>query len=652
MATLSKNEQITRVIKNIKGLVPQDILISCPNWAEKNRYLPQKISRKVGKFSFENAPYCREIAECFSKNNPIREIAIMKGTQLGLTTSVIENAIGYMIDSDPAPSMFVFPTDADCKAYKETKIDGLIDNSGLRSKIFAETENRNTRRTGDTAQKLDFPNGFLKFVSARKGNALRSSHIKYLFLDELDGYPEEIRGEGSPLEIAKRRTDFYSNVRKICYNSTPVLSHKSKINELYKQGDQRKYLVPCPHCGTKQELVFYVSDGGEYSRKKAILKNKVRCKPYGLMFDVAKCKEGDYSSVRYRCRHCGEEFEDYYKKSIEQEGEWIPTTSSKIPFFRSYHISSLYSLEKPWWQVVHAFISAGNDPKNLQTFYNLDLGLPFEDRTGGVEYQTVHRLKDYDMPNNHVPEEALFMTAVADVQRDRIEVEIKAWGDRYRCWGIDHRVFRGNTSDIDDPCWQELAKITDEVFTDERQIELMLVDSGDGEMRDVVYHFCDIYGDGLILPLKGFVSSTRTREKFKIAEIKELEGLYLIEIYVDLYKNTLARYLNQDDREGDIYPDGWFTFASTYSDEYFRQLTTERKVKVTTPGGLTSVKWVQHGRNEAFDLNVYSLAVCDLFIYQQSTIFLGLENANPRAVFEYLKIARGLMKPPSGEQGE
>ena len=116
MATLTKKEQITKIFNNVSKFIPTDILISCPEWAEKNRVMSQRISRKTGPFSFENAPYCREICDCFSKNNPVREVAIMKGVQLGLTTSVIENVIGYMIDNDPAPSMFVFPTDADCKS--------------------------------------------------------------------------------------------------------------------------------------------------------------------------------------------------------------------------------------------------------------------------------------------------------------------------------------------------------------------------------------------------------------------------------------------------------------------------------------------------------------------------------------------------------
>ena len=263
---------------------------------------------------------------------------------------------------------------------------------------------------------------------------------------------------------------------------------------------------------------------------------------------------------------------------------------------------------------------------------------------GGVEYQTVQRLRDTSMPNNVVPAEALILTCAADVQRDRIECEIKAWGDRFRCWGIDHRIFKGNTSDVYDPCWAEFAKIKDEVFTDGKQVEIMLVDSGDGELRDVVYSFCDLFGDGLIMPLKGFVSTTRTREKFRIAEIKEFEGIALVEIFVDLYKNTLSRYLSQEERIDGDYPDGWFTFANGYSDEYFRQLTTERKVKVTTPGGLTTIKWVQHGRNEAFDLNVYNLAAIDMLIQQTSMLVLGYDSSNPREVFEYLKTQKEYKK--------
>ena len=619
----SKTRQIDKVFSIIEALVPSDTLMTVSEWAEKHRYLDSKASGRSGLFEYDNAPYCKEIADRFSKNDPTQEIAIMKGVQLGLTTSVIENVIGYSIDIDPCPLMFVFPNKEQAEEYKKIKIDGLVDDSDLRKKITAETDNRNTRRTGDTASLLEFKGGFLKFVSANNPKELRSTHIKKVFLDELDGYPDELKKEGDPVQIASSRTDTYSELgRKVCYNSTPLLKHNSKIYAYYLKGDQRKYFVPCPHCGEMQELVFYNSDGGLYNEELAVEKDGKKYKPFGILFNKEECLEGDYSSVRYRCKYCGGEFEDYYKKSIEKKGEWRTTAKSKAPYYLSYHISALYSLSRPWWKIVERFINAGKDPKKLQVFYNLDLGLPFEERTGSVEIQQVKRLRDETAEPNVVPKEALFLTCAADVQSNRIEADIRAWGDRFRGWGIDHRIFYGNPLDIYDPCWQQFRAIQDEVFTDGRKIDLQAVDSGDGGSQSAVYDFCETFGEGAIFPLKGLRITERTKEKFKISEVSNYNNFSLFEIYVDFYKNTLARYFSQEERTDETdYPDGWHSFANSYSDEYFRQLTTEQRVKTTTPSGAVKLQWIQHGRNEAFDLNVYNLALADLYI-QNFSIYL------------------------------
>ena len=147
----------------------------------------------------------------------------------------------------------------------------------------------------------------------------------------------------------------------------------------------------------------------------------------------------------------------------------------------------------------------------------------------------------------------------------------------------------------------------------------------------------------MIMPLKGLRVTERTKEKVRVSEIKDYRMISLVEIYVDLYKNTLARYFSQEEPLNDsYYPDGWHTFANSYTDEYFRQLSTEQRVKVVTPGGGIKIQWKQHGRNEAFDLNVYNLAAADLFIKNFSIYVLGLEYTDPKRVFDYLKAIRGL----------
>ena len=45
-----------------------------------------------------------------------------------------------------------------------------------------------------------------------------------------------------------------------------------------------------------------------------------------------------------------------------------------------------------------------------------------------------------------MPAGGLFLTAGADVQRDRIEVEVVAWGRGKASWSVDYRVIEGDTA--------------------------------------------------------------------------------------------------------------------------------------------------------------------------------------------------------------
>lgn len=639
----TQKEQVRKIFKTIRAVIPKDLLPEVSEWAEKNRFMTSKVSNITGQFSYDNTPYAKEIANCFSKNSPIREVAIMKGVQLGFTTAIFENVIGYSIAHDPSPMMLVSGDLKLLKDFKTIKIDNLIDNSGLREKIIAETDNRHSRRTGDTAELIDFLGGFLRISGCHNANSLRSLPIKKLFLDELDAYPQSLAGEGSPIDLAVKRTESYSRTRKIGYISTPLLSCTSHIKEYYEKGDQRKFYVPCPFCHEKQELIFYSHDGGLYGDDKAVIdedknyKNndiKIKRKPYGLIFNSEECKNGNYSSVVYRCKYCGADLKDFHKKKMLIKGEWIPTATAKKPHYRSYHLSALYSLFKSWEDCVSDFLEAGKDPIKLQSFYNLTLGLPYEETLAGVEIYKLRKLKEENRNNNVIPQEALFLVGACDVQDDRLEVEIKAFGDRWRSWGIDHRVIKGNTSNPFDNCWQELFRIKDEIFHNGMLVKAILIDSGDGEKTDLVYKFCQKDDERVFVPVKGVNTTALTNKKFNLKELDSYSGLYLLEIYVSLYKNQIARYLNSEWRENEPYPDGYMTFGKEYSEEYFRQLTTERRIKEKLPNGSINIKWEQHGRNEAFDLCVYCLCGAEFLVNE---LIKNGQFENSREVFEYLK---------------
>ena len=631
---LCRNTQIDKIFDEILLYLPLEKIELISDWAEKNRFMTSKVTAAVGPFSFDYAPYIREIADCFVKSNPIQYVAIMKAAQVAGTTGVIENTIGAKIANDPCPMMLTSANIKLLDSYKKVKIDNLIDNSGLRHKIRAETKNKNSRRQGDTATMIEFPGGYCRFVNAGIADEIRSLPAKLIFMDEVEAYKDELPDEGDTIALIEGRAVTYHEFKKICYISTPLKKHNSKIYPLFKKGDQRKYYVPCPHCGAYQELIFYERDGGLYPDEKGNLTDGVLEKPYGLIFSRFEDGKINYNSVVYKCKHCGEGIKEAYKKEMLKRGYWKPTAIPKEPNFVSYYISGLLSVPKSWKDIVKNFVNSQHDPKALQTFYNLDLGLPFEDRTAGIDIKVAHRLRDDSIQNNHIPEWVLFLTAAVDVQDDRLEVEIKAWGDRWRNHGVDHRVFYGKTDDINDTCWQALIAMLNEDFGG-KQLELIVIDSGDGDKTELVYTICELYGQNILYPLKGFVSTLKSTQKYKIVPLKN-HRLSLIEIYVDFYKSQLTRWYSQEWRHGENYPPGWVSYAAGFSDEFLKQLTREQMIKYKRSNGTTGIKWVAKGRNEAFDLDVYNLCAAEIVVSAISED-LGYEQVNAMEVFDYLK---------------
>ena len=88
---------------------------------------------------------------------------------------------------------------------------------------------------------------------------------------------------------------------------------------------------------------------------------------------------------------------------------------------------------------------AQKTPDLMKGFVNTVLGLPFEEEAEAPEWQRLYeRRENYRI--GIVPERGLFLTAGVDVQKDRIEVEVVAWGRGKESWSVDYRVIEGDTA--------------------------------------------------------------------------------------------------------------------------------------------------------------------------------------------------------------
>jgi len=234
----------------IKGLEPE-LDITVTEWADTFRMLPAKGSIEPGHYNSARTPYMREIMDCLSVNHPATDVTFKKGTQLGATEGA-NNFIFYVIDAAPGPILLVLPTDKLASDHSKSKLTPSIEETPtLKHKV----SDLKSRQSSNTILTKDFPGGIMFISGANSPAHFRNKTVRYLVLDDCDGFPLTVGTEGDPGDLAERRTDTFSVRKKIYRNSTPTIKGMSRIDDAWLESDQRQYNVPCPFCGYKQVLV-------------------------------------------------------------------------------------------------------------------------------------------------------------------------------------------------------------------------------------------------------------------------------------------------------------------------------------------------------------------------------------------------------------
>ena len=561
-----------------------DPQLTISQWADRYRWLSQRASAEHGRWRTERTPYLREIMDCLSPMSLIERTVFMKGAQIG-GTECGNNWMGYIIHQAPGPMMAVQPTVEMAKRNSKQRIDPLIEESEVLRKLVRDPRSRDS---GNTVLSKDFPGGVLVMTGANSAVGLRSMAARYLFLDEVDAYPGDVEGEGDPITLAMARTRTFAR-RKVFLVSTPKITGMSRIESAYEESDQRKYWVPCPTC-----------------REFQILK-----------FAQLRWPKGDPQSAVYICEHCGQEIRNHQKQSMLARGEWRAGAKGDGRT-AGFHISSLYSPVGwfSWGDAAKQFEQAQKNPALLQVFVNTVLGETWTLLGEAPEWQKLYdRREDYKV--GLVPRGGLFLTAGADVQKDRIEVEIAAWGRGKESWSVDYRVFEGDTSRA--AVWEKLTGLLNESFTTESGLELpimqLAVDSGFATIE--VYQWARRQG-GRVLVIKG---DSRTPSLIGSASPVEVgpmgaklkRGVRVWPVNSGMAKEELYRWLRQDRptdedvAKGIPFPSGYCHFPR-YSEEYFKQITAEQLVTKIVKGYRRHEWQKMRERNEALDCRVYARA--------------------------------------------
>jgi phage terminase large subunit GpA-like protein len=542
-------------------------------WADERRYLSAESSSNPGKYSSELTPYAREWMD--SVNDPTASgTVLMVASQLG-KTEVLNNVVGYFMDVEPAPILMVQPTIDLAESWSKERLAPMIrDTPALRDKVA----DPRSRDSGNTLLHKIFPGGNIAMAGANAPSGLASRPRRVVLLDEEDRFPTSAGSEGDPASLAIRRTETFWNP-VVFETSTPTVKGTSRIEARFEESDKRRWMCPCPRCGHRQALKWA----------------QVRYDP-----------EGDGGDAMYECEGCKGELTDDERRWMVRRGEWVAEHPERT--LRGYHLNGIASLfrhkrgyRNRLHQMVAEHLSAKRKGKEvLRTWVNTFLAETWEEDGEGVAWEPLMaRREDW----GDFPAGGLVLTAGVDIQGDRFEYEVVAWGEGEESWSIEHASVMG---DFNRP---ETQAALDQVLLDGRwlhpsgaelSISCALVDSG--HKTKAVYAYTRRRENRRVYACKGVggpgvpIVGRPTR--------RGIERAALFAVGTDTAKELIYSRL-ADGAAGA----GFMHFPHDRPEDWFRQLTAETKV-TRYKGGVPYSKFENpsKSRNEALDLRVYATA--------------------------------------------
>lgn len=651
---LSQLEQILKSAEaQISTILPSD-------WIEQNVVMGQP---HPGPYRYSQTPYCREIVDRLSPTDPARWIAVMKGLQVGLSSGVIIPGMGWIIKESPANTYFtVGAPDLIDKASE--KLDLMIERANLSNYIRPAVIKKRNSKTGDTATKKDFGDGFVNITTPNNHKEWRDVSLKYGFIDDFEAAKSASKQSGSSRKLIEGRFAAYKDTHKIFYISTPEIKSTSNIEPAYLLGDQRKYLIPCPCCGEMIELRWNITDG------IGTIWDEPMPDGTGIVWKVDGDNKLIPSSIGYVCQMCNGFFKDNDKDKLINLGKWYPTKKPSRPGFFSYHLSCLYapSFMYDWKHYVANYLEANptvgvrNESEHM-TFVQTCLGLTFEPSAEGPKASMIREnMRPYNIGT--VPTKLsqadgngkiVLLTLGSDcngIKDDaRIDFEIVAHAESGAIYSVLHGsigtfIPRENTlSDRKDrkrytyemgkenSVWTEFDRIARAPYKGDDGLFYQVNTPGIdfGHLPDYVFAFIDWsigkYPDNPYVGLRG-----EKEEKYKFqganislfspSKFRPTDAFYLQVGYI---KDMVSNYMQLKWEEGkELQPPNYMNYPipdpenKLYLYEgFFAHYESEHRTQIVDKDGSVLYRWVKKNsavQNHLWDCHIYAIALREIII--------------------------------------
>lgn len=552
-------------------------LMSFSEWAQENFRISAVSSASPGRF--RPWKFQRGILDAMGDPS-IEKVSVIKSARTGYTLSLIATIGAYAVN-DPCPIILLMPTDDDARGIAVDEVDPAFRESPVLRSVMkvGRFDGRNT-----LTQRALLGGGSLKILSAMAPRNLRRHTAKVLLCDEVDGM--KITSEGDPITLAIKRTTSFAD-RKIIMGSTPTDEATSIIIKRYEESDRRVFRMPCMHCGEFFELLW----------------------------DHLDWKEGKPETVVCFCPRCGLEIQERHKPGMVEEGDWF-ATAPDVKGHAGFRLNALISMfsNASWVKLVEEYENAKrNGSSDMQVFYNTVLGKVW---SAAIDYVSEEQLQaraenfgicwslEKSRWREDIPADVAYITAGVDVQPDRLEISFIGHSQRHR-YILGHHVIYGSAKL--QSTWDELTAVLSTKWKHPLGgaigVEAAGVDSGDGNMTQYVYDYCEVVQGQRIVAIKGKEGPRKIIEVSRTHRSHRTAPLYIIG--VDQVKTDIMTALPLGNEEEQS-----IRLSNSLSAEYIKQLNAERR-ELKYKNGRPEISFERIGKRkaEALDSVVYGLAV-------------------------------------------
>ena len=572
------------------------------------------------------SPPWGEVLDAMDDQN-LEQVTIRGSVQSGKTASLIAAGLGHMA---AGRSVLVYEPDDKLKRALATRIIAwgrLCKDETIRQAY--EPKRPPFARTTEAG-------GRLEVISAREGGAGVMRTASVVIVDELRLFHIDLLGD-----LVDRMAAYGGRGRLITASSAGYQDECKTTHELDKS-DSRRWFLKCPECGNE---------------------------------NVPNWKNVNYKARRYPvyitpC--CGSALEGIPFRRAIQAGTWKPTKNTMVPGIRGYHLDSFASPFESLrtitrqWQRADAHRKQTGSMAEVISFQTGRLAIPYKPEAAqGVTPELLRSSCREDYDPNIVPAGAAVLIGAVDVQDNRLEGEISAWGlveverddasqlkgwgshefrglqhegrwYRLRRWALEYRRFHGDPGTPE--LWQQLAEFMEQPRPHATGPLLRPVSVGidiGGHYGPQVAEFVRDRGAGYQcvkgLPPVRF-GGVLARRSVTADSLENCGPSGLTLVCGNAGKASCFSLMRQSIAGAEPKPMVWPLDESRYGPEEFEGVVSETLMRTLDKRtGGTKLLWKKIApRNEALDVMVYSLALAShlglgFMLHEQASIARAAE---------------------------